>query len=93
MTMELLYPHCCGLDVHKSSITACVRIQEKIGKPRKIVRRFGAMTADLRALANWLMEQQVTHVAMESTGVVLQRFGRRDSGPAKLIDRVPTCKK
>jgi transposase len=67
--MELLYPHCCGLDVHKSSITACVRIQEKIGKPRKIVRRFGAMTADLRALANWLMEQQVTHVAMESTGV------------------------
>ena len=67
--MELLYPHCCGLDVHKSSITACVRIQEKIGKPRKVVRRFGAMTADLRALANWLMEQQVTHVAMESTGV------------------------
>src|SRR3982751_4724453 len=69
MTMELLYPHCCGLDVHKSSITACVRIQEKSGKPRKIVRRFGAMTADLRTLANWLREQQVTHVAMESTGV------------------------
>jgi transposase len=67
--MELLYPRCCGLDVHKSSITACVRLQEKSGKPRKVVRRFGAMTADLRALANWLMEQQVTHVAMESTGV------------------------
>jgi transposase len=46
-----------------------VRLQEKSGKPHKIVRRFGAMTADLRALANWLMEQQVTHVAMESTGV------------------------
>ena len=42
--MELLYPHCCGLDVHKSSITACVRLQEKSGKPRKVVRRFGAMT-------------------------------------------------
>jgi transposase len=67
--MELLYPYCCGLDVHKSSITACVRIQEKSGKVRKIVRRFGAMTADLRALAHWLAEQQVTHVAMESTGV------------------------
>ena len=67
--MELLYPHCCGLDVHKSSITACVRIQEKSGKPRKVVRYFGAMTSDLRALANWLAEQQVTHVAMESTGV------------------------
>jgi len=67
--MELLYPRCCGLDVHKSSITACVRIQEKSGKPHKVVRRFGAMTVDLRALASWLMEQQVTHVAMESTGV------------------------
>jgi len=67
--MELLYPHCCGLDVHQSSITACVRMQENSGKPRKLVRRFGAMTADLRALANWLAEQQVTHVAMESTGV------------------------
>jgi transposase len=69
MTMELLYPRCCGLDVHKSSITACVRLQEKSDKPRKVVRRFGAMTADLRALAQWLVEQQVTHVAMESTGV------------------------
>ena len=67
--MELLYPRCCGLDVHKSSITACVRLQENSGKPRKIVRRFGAMTADLRVLAHWLTEQQVTHVAMESTGV------------------------
>jgi transposase len=66
--MELLYPHCCGLDVHKSCITACVRMQEKSGKPRKIMRRFGAMTADLRALAQWLAEQQVTHVAMEGVG-------------------------
>jgi len=67
--MEVLYGRCCGLDVHKSSVTACVRIQEVGRKPRKMVRRFGAMTADLRALANWLIEQQVTHVAMESTGV------------------------
>ena len=67
--MEVLYARCCGLDVHKSSIMACVRIQEQGGKPRKIVRRFGAMTADLRGMANWLLEQQVTHVGMESTGV------------------------
>ena len=67
--MEVLFSRCCGLDVHKSSITACVRIQEVGGKPRKIVRRFGAMTADLRSLANWLIEEGVTHVAMESTGV------------------------
>lgn len=67
--MEVLYGRCCGLDVHKSSVTACVRIQETGRKPCKTVRRFGAMTADLRALANWLTEQQVTHVVMESTGV------------------------
>ena len=73
--MELLYPRCCGLDVHKSSITACVRMQENRGKPRKVVRHFGAMTADLRALANWLAEQQVTHVAMESTGCTGSRCG------------------
>ena len=50
--------------MHKSSIIACVRIQEVGGKPRKIVRRCGAMTADLRSLANWLIEQGVTHVAI-----------------------------
>lgn len=49
--MEVLYRRCCGLDVHKSTITACVRIQDGAGKARKIVRRFGAMTADLRAIA------------------------------------------
>src|SRR5215471_1652225 len=58
-----------SIDVHKSTITACVRIQDGSGKPRKIVRRFGAMTGDLRAMASWLMEEGVTHVAMESTGV------------------------
>jgi transposase len=60
--MELLCPHCCGLDVHKCSITACVRLQEKSGKPQKLVQRFGAITADLRALAHWLREQQVTRI-------------------------------
>ena len=67
--MEVFYTRCCGLDVHKSSITACVRLHDGGGKPRKIVRRFGAMTNDLRAMASWLIEEGVTHVAMESTGV------------------------
>jgi transposase len=67
--MEVLYTRCCGVDVHKSTITACVRMQDGGSKPRKIVRRFGAMTGELRAMANWLVEEGVTHVAMESTGV------------------------
>ena len=67
--MEIFYTRCCGLDVHKSTITACVRLHDGGGKLRKIVRRFGAMTNDLCAMASWLIEEGVTHVAMESTGV------------------------
>ena len=66
--MELLYPRCCGLDVHKKSITACVLLAE--GKKRdKVLRRFITMTGELRELAAWLASFSVTHVAMESTGV------------------------
>jgi transposase len=67
--MEVIYPCCCGLDVHKESITACVLWAEAKGKSRKEKRRFGTFTHDLLQLADWLGESGVTHVAMESTGV------------------------
>jgi transposase len=66
--MEVMYPRCCGLDVHKSSITACVLIAQA-GKPLKHIRRFGSTTRELRELVAWLLEFGVEHVAMESTGV------------------------
>ena len=66
--MEVLYARCCGLDVHKSSITACVLIAQA-GKPLKHIRRFGSTTRELRELMAWLREFGVEHVAMESTGV------------------------
>lgn len=66
--MELLYPRCCGLDVHKSSITACVLLTQA-GKAVKHIRRFGCTTHELRELVAWLREFGVEHVAMESTGV------------------------
>lgn len=66
--MEVLYARCCGLDVHKSSITACVLITQT-GKPLKHIRRFGSTTRELRELVAWLHEFGVEHVAMESTGV------------------------
>jgi transposase len=66
--MELVYPRCCGLDVHKKSISACIIIREQ-GKTEKFERRFGTFTAQLEELAEWLEEHQVTHVAMEATGV------------------------
>jgi transposase len=60
------------LDVHKKTITACLLISGARGKEQHEIRRFGTMTRDLLALADWLQSQQVTHVAMESTGVYWQ---------------------
>jgi len=68
--MEPIYTSCCGLDVHKKSIQACVRRGLGKGEPiRQTVRSFGTMTCDIVALADWLLQEGVTHVAMESTGV------------------------
>ncbi len=67
--MEAIYTSCCGLDVHKKSIQACVRRVGKNGKIQQEVRPFGTMTQDILALADWLSQEEVTHVAMESTGV------------------------
>ena len=66
--MEVIYRRCCGLDVHKKIIAACVLIWEG-GTVRKEIRTFGTMTDDLLLLHDWLLAQGVTHVAMESSGV------------------------
>jgi transposase len=66
--MEVLYPRCCGLDVHKATITACVLVREDKVEKRKLLR-CRTMTRDLLALADWLDGWGVTHVAMESTVV------------------------
>jgi transposase len=67
--MHVVYARCCGLDVHKKSITACVLLRNATGQGRQEIRRFETMTRDLLELADWLQSHQVTHVAMESTGV------------------------
>lgn len=67
--MERVIERCAGLDVHKKTVAVCVRVPGP-GRDRvQEVRTFGTMTADLLALRDWLMAHQVTHVAMESTGV------------------------
>src|SRR5438067_3033624 len=68
-TMEAVYERCCGIDVHKRSVTACVLISGPGAVVAKEVRTFGTMTEDLLALGDWLAGHGVTHVAMESTGV------------------------
>lgn len=67
--MEVLYPHCCGLDVHKKTVVACVLVTEAGKAVHKEVRTFSTMSADLLGLADWLHDCDCTHVAMESTGV------------------------
>jgi transposase len=66
--MDLLYPRCAGLDVHKKTVVACCRIVDPDGTVTKETRTFSTMTADLLALADWLTSLDITHVAMESTG-------------------------
>jgi transposase len=66
--MEVLYPRCAGLDVHRDSIVACCRVIAD-AKVTLDVRTFGATTSELLALSEWLSDHQVTHVAMEATGV------------------------
>jgi len=67
--MDVIYERCCGLDVHKSSVVACLLIAHPQGETVRTIRTFGTMTGDLLALADWLAEAGCTHVAMESTGV------------------------
>ena len=65
--MQVLYPRCAGLDVHKDTIVACVRC---VSLPEHHeVRSFDSTTRGLLALADWLAAHGCTHVAMEATGV------------------------
>src|SRR5437763_8167346 len=66
--MDILHPCCCGMDVPKEKVVACVRRLHG-GQVRQEVRTFRTETNQLLALADWLTDEGVSHVAMESTGV------------------------
>jgi transposase len=67
--MERLIERVCGLDVHKQTVAACVRVPGSKGTREQHVQTFGTTAAELLALRDWLEAHEVTHVAMESTGV------------------------
>ena len=67
--MEILYPRCAGLDVHKETVAASVLTPGPNAEPNQQIRQFGTTTGELRRLGDWLRENGVTHAAMESTGV------------------------
>jgi transposase len=67
--MQVLYERCCGLDGHKKTVVACLLLTAASGQVRQQIRTFATTTTGLRALADWISREQVTHAAIESTGV------------------------
>jgi CRP-like cAMP-binding protein len=66
--MEVVYPRCCGIDIHKASVCCCISIKDG-SRNEKQRRRFDTTTAQLREMAGWLQQWKITTVAMEATGV------------------------
>src|SRR5215203_1452368 len=81
--MEVLYPRCGGLDVHKDTVVACVRC---VSPPEHHeVRQFSTTTRGLTVLADWLAEHGCTHVAMEATGVYWKPVWHLLEGHVELV--------
>ena len=68
--MDIIYRKVAGLDVHQKTIVACIRKVQPQGDIEEAIESFGTMTRDLLQLSDWLAAHDVTHVAMESTGVL-----------------------
>lgn len=77
--METLYSRCAGLDIHKKSVVACLILTDEHGHRHKHRFTFSTMLADLCRLRDLLVSQQITHVAIESTGVFWKPIYNRES--------------
>jgi len=70
--MEAILECCCGLDVHRDNVVACLLRGPKESKPTSIVKTFSTLPEGLKNLRKWIEEENCRHVAMESTGVYWQ---------------------
>lgn len=61
--MDVIYKSCCGIDVHKDKLVACLKIKGK----KDVIKEFSGQTEDIRLMANWLLDNKCEKVAMEST--------------------------
>ena len=75
--MHVLYPRCCGLHIHQKTVVACVLLTDPDGTSYRFVPTVGTRTAEWLALGEWLRFHGVTHVAMESTGVLWRALAAR----------------
>jgi transposase len=83
--MDIIHACCAGLDVHKKTVVACIRIVGPDGAISREVRTFGTMTGELLALSDWLAAHDVSHIAMESTGVYWKPIFNLLEGSFKVI--------
>src|SRR5258708_12088400 len=67
--MQVVYERCCGLDIHKKLVVACLIVLAANGQRHKEIRTFRTVTQDLFLLKDWLAAAGWTHIAMDSTGV------------------------
>jgi len=67
--IEIVHPICCGLDIHKKRISACIIYPEKVKADHCEIKEFGTFTDDLQRLLSWLVAHECPVVAMESTGI------------------------
>ena len=66
--LKIVYPICCGMDVHKSFVVACIATTNDHGVTNYKSKRFSTFTGDLRRCAAWLSENYCKDICMESTG-------------------------
>jgi len=67
-TVEIVYPVCCGMDVHKNFLVACIAVTDEHSHTEHHIKRFSTFTGDLRRLAVWLASYNCVDVCMESCG-------------------------
>jgi transposase len=67
--MEIVFERCCGVNVHKKMVVACMIVPDATGHRTKQIRTFATTTEELLQLHDWAQAAGCTHIAMESTGV------------------------
>lgn len=83
--MELVYERCCGIDIHKKVIVACLITPSATGERHKEIRTFRTVTQDLLECLDWLKAAGCTHVAMEATGVYWKPIYNLFEGQIELL--------
>ncbi len=87
--LKIVYPICCGMDVHKSFVVACIASTNDHSVTTYKSKRFSTFTGDLRRCADWLSENNCKDVCMESAWNIGFLFTTFWSAPATLSSHTP----